>query len=242
MKRQLLSVLVGAALAVAPAAVFAQAKKDAPKAGAKGRRVGQAFGRQSEDRCPHRFVRAVFGSVRRGRGARREDGDRGFPGDGKGQEFPDRARFGRPPEQGRRRVEQGARMVRARPGGHDHRSRHDLHRARGDAGGEGKEPHHHRQRGGVDADHRQAMHRHQRALYVRYVRARQRHRQGGGQAGRRHLVLPDRRLRVRPGAREGHHRGGARQRRQGAGLGAPSVPGHRFLVVPAQRRRRRAPR
>jgi branched-chain amino acid transport system substrate-binding protein len=32
MKRQLLSVLVGAALAVAPAAVFAQAKKDAPKA------------------------------------------------------------------------------------------------------------------------------------------------------------------------------------------------------------------
>ena len=35
MKRQLLSVLVGAALAVAPAAVFAQAKKDAPKAEAK---------------------------------------------------------------------------------------------------------------------------------------------------------------------------------------------------------------
>ena len=35
MKRQLLSVLVGAALAAAPAAVFAQAKKDAPKAEAK---------------------------------------------------------------------------------------------------------------------------------------------------------------------------------------------------------------
>jgi len=36
MKRQLLSVLIGAALAAAPAAVFAQAKKDAPKAEAKG--------------------------------------------------------------------------------------------------------------------------------------------------------------------------------------------------------------
>ena len=35
MKRELLSVLVGAALAVAPAAVLAQAKQDAPKAGAK---------------------------------------------------------------------------------------------------------------------------------------------------------------------------------------------------------------
>lgn len=35
MKRELLSVLVGAALAVAPAAVFAQAKQDAPKVGAK---------------------------------------------------------------------------------------------------------------------------------------------------------------------------------------------------------------
>ena len=35
MKRQVLSVLVGAALAAAPAAVFAQAKKDAPKAEAK---------------------------------------------------------------------------------------------------------------------------------------------------------------------------------------------------------------
>ncbi len=35
MKRQLLSVLVGAALAMGPAAVFAQAKKDAPKAAAK---------------------------------------------------------------------------------------------------------------------------------------------------------------------------------------------------------------
>lgn len=35
MKRQLLSVLVGVALAMGPAAVFAQAKKDAPKAAAK---------------------------------------------------------------------------------------------------------------------------------------------------------------------------------------------------------------
>jgi branched-chain amino acid transport system substrate-binding protein len=44
----------------------------------------------------------------------------------------------------------------------------------------------------------------------------------------RHLVLPDRRLRLRPGAGEGLVRGGHRQRRQGARLGAPPLPGSDF--------------
>ncbi len=38
------------------------------------------------------------------------------------------------------------------------------------------------------------------ALHLRHLRARQRHRQGRDPAGRRHLVLPHRRLRLRPGA------------------------------------------
>ncbi len=50
---------------------------------------------------------------------------------------------------------------------------------------------------------------------------------------RRQLVLPDRRLRLRPRARARHRGGGAQGRRQGAGQGAPPVPGHRLQLVPA---------
>ena len=47
--------------------------------------------------------------------------------------------------------------------------------------------------------------------------------------------FPHGRLRVRPGAGEGHYRGrDASQRRQSARLGAPSFPGDRFLVVPVK--------
>ena len=131
----------------------------------------QAFRRRGQDRHFDRLVGAVFGSLRRGFGGCRKNGDRGFSGDGKRQGVRNRAGFGRPPEQGRCRVQQGARVVRARPGGHDRRSGDDLHRAGGDAGGEGEEPHHHRIGRGVDADHRQAVHGHQRALYLRHLRA-----------------------------------------------------------------------
>ena len=51
---------------------------------------------------------------------------------------------------------------------------------------------------------------------------------GGRQDGRRHLVLPHRRLRVRPRARARHRSGGAEERRQGARQGAPPVPGTDF--------------
>ena len=50
---------------------------------------------------------------------------------------------------------------------------------------------------------------------------------------RRYLVLPDRRLCLRPCARARHRGGRGEDRRQGAGQGAPSLPGAGLLVVPA---------
>ena len=70
-------------------------------------------------------------------------------------------------------------------------------------------------------------------LDLRHLGARQRHRQGDREDRRRHLVLPHRRLRLRPRARARHRGGGREERRQGARPGAPSVPRHRLLVVPA---------
>ena len=71
------------------------------------------------------------------------------------------------------------------------------------------------------------------ALDLRHLGAGQRHRQGDRQDRRRQLVLPDRRLRLRPCAGARHRRGGGEERRQGGGQGAPSLPGAGLLVVPA---------
>ena len=54
-----------------------------------------------------------------------------------------------------------------------------------------------------------------------------------GEAGRQHLVLPHRRLRLRPFAREGHRRRGQGRRRQGARRGAPSAQCVGLFLVPA---------
>ena len=51
--------------------------------------------------------------------------------------------------------------------------------------------------------------------------------------GPRHLVLPDRGLRLRPGSGKGHHQCGAEVRRQGAGQRAASDQYVGFLLVPA---------
>ena len=54
-----------------------------------------------------------------------------------------------------------------------------------------------------------------------------------GEDRRRHLVLPHRRLCLRPCARARHRGGGREERRQGARQGAPSAQHQRLLVVPA---------
>ena len=64
--------------------------------------------------------------------------------------------------------------------------------------------------------HRQAVQSPTRPLGLRHDGARQRHRLGGGEVGRQDLVLPHRRLRLRPCARARRHRGRQGERRQGA--------------------------
>ena len=80
---------------------------------------------------------------------------------------------------------------------------------------------------------RAEMHAQHRPLDLRHLGARQRHRPGDREDRRRHLVLPHRRLCVRPRARARHRGRRGQERRQGAGPGPASVPGHRLLVVPA---------
>ena len=75
--------------------------------------------------------------------------------------------------------------------------------------------------------------RQHRALDLRHLDARQRHRQGAGEDRRRQLVLPHRRLCLRPCAGARHRGGGREERRQGARQGAPSAQHQRLLVVPA---------
>ena len=138
------------------------------------------------------------------------DGDRGLRRQGRRQE--DRGGRRRPPEQGRR-----GRAAR-RASGID-RDGVDMITDTLNSGvalaiaegGRREEAHHDRHRCGVDAPHQRGLHAVHDPLHLRHLRAGQRHRQGGGEAGRRHLVLPDRRLRLRPFAGEGHRRRGARR-------------------------------
>jgi branched-chain amino acid transport system substrate-binding protein len=60
-------------------------------------------------------------------------------------------------------------------------------------------PHRPDERPGLHPDHQRAVQRRHRPLHLRHLRAGQRHGQGRDQAGRQELVLPDRRLRLRPG-------------------------------------------
>ena len=81
--------------------------------------------------------------------------------------------------------------------------------------------------------HRGEVQRQHHPLGLRHLEPRQRHRQGGGQDRRQHLVLPHRRLRVRPGAGARHLRGRRGQWRQGARQGSRAHQHQRLLVVPA---------
>ncbi len=168
---------------------------------------------------------------RPGLGDRRPHGGRGFRRRRQGHEGRDRRR--RPPEQAGRRLERRAHLDRHRQGRRDRRRADLLGRARGQRDRA-------RQEQGVPGlgrrrlrSDRAEMHAQHHPLDLRHLGARQRHRPGDREDRRRHLVLPDRQLRLRPCARARHRRGRGQERRQGAGPGAASVPGHRLLVVPA---------
>ncbi len=72
-----------------------------------------------------------------------------------------------------------------------------------------------------------------RALRVGHLRAGRRGRPRRREGRRRYLVLPDRGLRLRPFAGEGHLRRRQGRGRQGPGQRAPSAEHQRLLVVPA---------
>ena len=194
-------------------------------------RAGAIHRRNHQDRRHERHVGDLFRSERSGLGGRRAHGGRGFRRRRQGHEGRDRRR--RPPEQAGRRFERRAHLDRHRQGRRDRRradvlggARRQRDRARQEQGVPGL------RRGGLRSD-RPEMHAQHDPLDLRHLGARQRHRTGDREDRRRHLVLPHRQLRLRPGARARHRRRRRQERRQGAGPGPPSVPGHRLLVVPA---------
>ena len=116
----------------------------------------------------------------------------------------------RPPEQARCRLQHRQPVVRRRQGRHDHRRAELGRRAGREPGRQPEEQGVHRLRRGRLRPHRPEVQRQHGALDLRHLDARQRHRQGAGEDRRRHLVLPHRRLCVRPCARA-RHRGGGRR-------------------------------
>ena len=146
----------------------------------------------------------------------------------------DRDRQRRPPEQARCRRRDRPPVVRPGRRRRDRR-RADLERRARGAGGGARE-----EQGVPDLGRRlvrpdrQGLRADLDPLDLRHRRARQRHRQRGGQGGRRHLVLHHRRLRLRPRAASAtpptvvKENGG---KVLGSGRGAAQH--RRFLLVPA---------
>ena len=168
------------------------------------RRPGAAdFRRCRKNRRAHRPVGPGCDGDGAGLGRRRANGGRRFRRQGFGQA--DRAHLRRPSDQARRRRRNCAAMVRRR-------SRRPDRRCAGLGGGAGgaasgqrpqKALHHPLDRHGRFP--RQILLALHHAMGVRHPRARRRHRAGSGQARRRHLVLPHRRLRFRPCAGARRH-------------------------------------
>ena len=114
---------------------------------------------------------------------------------------PIRARLRRPPEQAGHRRQQGPRVVRPGQGRRHPGRRRVGHRAGGGRSREAEKPHRGIQRPGLGpcgSPTRPVLLAGHRALHLRHLRARERHGQGAGEGGRRYLVLPHRRLRLRP--------------------------------------------
>ncbi len=81
-------------------------------------------------------------------------------------------------------VQQGARMVREGQGRRGQRTGDDLDRAGGEKIAKEKNKHRADLGRGLDPHHQRGLQRRHRALDLRHLRGGQRHRQGGGQAGR----------------------------------------------------------
>ena len=108
-----------------------------------------------------------------------------------------RDHLGRPPEQAGRRLDHRPQVVRPGQGRRDPRRADLLGRARGQRGHAREEQDLHDLGRRHVRPHRREVLAEQRPLDLRHLGARQRHRHGDDQDGRRHLVLPDRRLRLR---------------------------------------------
>ena len=194
-------------------------------------RAGADFRRRDQDRRAERHVEPLRRPRRPGLGRRRAHGGRGLRRREEGHEGRDHLR--RPPEQARRRLEHRAPVVRRRQGRRDRRraqlvaSRSPSTRSRGQEQGVPRLRRRHLR------SHRQGLLAQHHPLDLRHLDARQRHRQRDRQDRRQHLVLPHRRLRLRPRARARHRGGGAEGGRQGAGQGAPSAQHAGLLLVPA---------
>ncbi len=169
-----------------------------------GARQRADFRQRGEDRRPDRSVRPGGDRDRPGFGHRRANGGRRFRRHGSGQA--DHGDFRRPSDQARHRRRHRPAVVRSRSGRPDRR-RAGL--GRGPGGAERRQRkeealHHPFDRHGRFP--RQVLLALHHAMGVRHPRACRRHRAGGRQARRQYLVLPDRRLRLRPFARARRHR------------------------------------
>ena len=183
------------------------------RAGVWRRQRRLCAGQDHQDRRADRQFRSLLRPRRRGLDAGGPDGGGRFRACGQGLE--DRRDFRRPPEQARHRRQHRPAMDRRREGRHLH-GRAELRRcAGGQQSGQGKERHHDQYRRGVVGSHQRAMLAEHDPLGLRHLHARQQHRSGAGEGRRRYLVLPDRRLRLRPRAGARHHRRGGEGGRQG---------------------------
>ncbi len=208
------------------------------RSGRRGARVerdvgaGPVWRRHHQDRRAERPVRHLCRPVGPGLGLGRAQGRRGFL---QGQQVPrqDRDRGGRPPEQAGHRRQRRAPMARCRQGRRDRR-RADLvgHAGRQqDRAGEEQGPAGLRWR--LGRHHRQGLHAQHDPLDLRHLGAGQRHRPGHREDRRRHLVLPDGRLCLRPCARARHRGVVTKNGGKVLGAGAPSLPDLGLLLVPA---------
>ena len=170
-------------------------------------------GQNDQDRRADRHVGSLLRPRWRGLDARGSDGGRGFRACGQGLEG--RCDLRRPSEQARYRHQHCAAMDRCRKGRHLHGRAEFRRRARSQQSraGEKRDSDRYR-RGDVGSDQRPVLAEHD-SLGLRHLHARQQHWPGAGEGRRRHLVLSDRRLRVRCGAGARHHGGCGEVGRQG---------------------------
>ncbi len=191
-------------------------------------RAGRA---NHQDRRAERHVRTVHEHRRPDLDRLRQAGAGGFRRRRQGPQR--RGDQRRSPEQARPRRVDRAPVVRPRRRGHAARRADVVGCARRAVGRDGEEqgvPQLRRRFVGSD---RQVVLAQLHPLDLRHLHAGEVDRRSDGEGGRRFLVLPHRRLRVRQAVAGRYHRAGAGCRRQGARLLAVSVPRHhRFLVVP----------